>query len=56
VDSPPRFSKTDPAGDQGASGFMVGIKPIWGLPVGPWAVAIFIVESEVVPQQSFFGQ
>jgi hypothetical protein len=41
---------------QGASGFMVGISPICGLPVAPWAVAIFMAESEVVPQQSFLGQ
>jgi hypothetical protein len=39
-----------------ASFRMVGTKPMFGLPVGPWAVAIFMKDSEVLPQQSFFGQ
>ncbi len=35
---------------------MVGIRPILGLPTEPWALAMRRVDSEVVPQQSFFGQ
>ena len=39
-----------------ASFFMVGIRPMCGLPVGPWAVCIFMNASEVVPQQPLSGQ
>jgi len=35
---------------------MVGIKPILGLPTEPWALTMRKVDSEVVPQQSFFAQ
>jgi hypothetical protein len=37
-------------------GFIVGMRPMCGLPTGPWALASWRVDSEVVPQQSFFGQ
>jgi hypothetical protein len=50
------LGKAISASCQGASGFMVGIKPMWGLPVAVWVVAIFRKESDVVPQQPFFGQ
>jgi hypothetical protein len=29
---------------------------MFGLPTEPWALANRMVDSEVVPQQSFFGQ
>lgn len=35
---------------------IVGIKPILGLPTEPCALTMRKVDSEVVPQQSFFGQ
>ena len=41
---------------QGAIGFIVGIRPMCGLPTGPCALARTRVDSEVVPQLSFFGQ
>ena len=43
-------------GAQGAIGFIVGTSPMCGLPTGPCALASWRVDSEVVPQQSFFGQ
>ena len=43
---------TGPSG----SGFMVGMSPMLGLPLDPWALAIRMVYSEVVPQQSLVGQ
>jgi hypothetical protein len=46
------LTATGPSG----SGFMVGIRPRFGLPTEPWTLAIRMVDSEVVPQQSFFGQ
>jgi hypothetical protein len=39
-----------------ASFFIVGMSPMFGLPVGPWAVAILMVLADVDPLQSFFGQ
>jgi len=48
--------KSIPEGSQGAMGFIVGIRPMCGLPTGPCALARLRVDSEVVPQQSFFGQ
>ena len=40
----------------GGSTLIVGIRPMFGLPTEPCALAIRMVDSEVVPQQSFFGQ
>ena len=37
-------------------GFIVGIKPMFGLPTDPCELAIWRVDSEVVPQASFLGQ
>jgi hypothetical protein len=61
-DAPPRFKMIGQF-TQGVTFFvargssrMVGIKPILGLPTDPCALDIRMVDSEVVPQQSFFGQ
>lgn len=57
--TPPRLkleSRTVYASAQGAIGFIVGIRPMFGLPTLPWADAMRRVDSEVVPQQSFLGQ
>lgn len=40
----------------GAIFFMVGTRPICGLPTGPWALLMLMTACEVLPQQSFLGQ
>jgi hypothetical protein len=37
-------------------GFIVGMSPKLGLPLPPCMLAMRMVDSEVVPQQSFLGQ
>jgi hypothetical protein len=54
--APPRSEISLVMQNQGASFFMDGTKPIWVLPLEPWVLTMFRVFSEVVPQQSFFGQ
>jgi hypothetical protein len=38
------------------SGFIVGIRPRFGLPDDPWTLDIRMVSSDVVPQASFLEQ
>lgn len=42
--------------DYGANGRIVGARPMCGLPTPDCAVIILRVDSDIVPQQSFFGQ
>jgi hypothetical protein len=41
---------------QGAKDFIVGAKPMWGLPTEPWEDAMVITFSPVVPQAPLRGQ
>ncbi len=54
--APGKFFDLPDGADQGAIGFIVGIKPMWGAPLAGWAVAILMVFSPVVPQQPSTGQ
>jgi hypothetical protein len=56
VKPPPLRKQVDFQTDQGARGFMVGIRPMFGLPTPPCAVAMLRVPGPVVPQQSLSGQ